>query len=171
MKKLIAILMCAAMMLSLAACTPTDTENPSAPNTGNEPVQDSYSFTYKGTKIALNAPAADIIAALGEPKTYSESTSCAFDGLDKSYGYGSFYLETYPLNGKDYIYGWYFVDDLVANAEGICIGSSLADVQTAYGSEGYNGTNAYQIKKGSGMMTIILENDKVTSVQYAIVTE
>ena len=167
MKKLIAILLTAAMLFCFAGCeTPNVTETP-----GNDPAQDSYSFLYKGTTIALNAPAEPVIAALGQADEYSEETSCAFDGLDKTYRYGSVYLQTYPLGDKDYIYGWWFVDDLVENDEGICIGSSLADVQAAYGSEGYNGSNAYQIKKGSGMLTIILENDTVTSVQYAIVTE
>ena len=168
MKKLITILLAVAMLLSIAACAPSTTENPGE---SKEPVQDSYSFTFKGTKIALHAPAADVIAALGTADEYTEETSCAFDGLDKTYRYGSVYLQTYPLGDKDYIYGWWFVDDLVENDEGICIGSTLADVQTAYGSEGYNGSNAYQIKKGSGVLTIILENDIVTSVQYAIVTE
>ena len=168
MKKLIAMLLAVAMMLCLAACQPTETEKPGEIK---GPVQDSYSFTYKGTKIALHAPAEQVIAALGEADEYTEETSCAFDGLDKTYRYGSVYLQTYPLGGKDYIYGWWFVDDLVENDEGICIGSSLADVQAAYGTEGYNGSNAFQIKKGSGMLTIILENDIVTSVQYAIVTE
>ena len=168
MKKLIAMLLAAAMLFCFAACQPAQTETPGS---NQEPAQDSYSFTYKGTKIALHAPAADVIAALGEPKTYSESTSCAFEGLDKSYGYGSFYLETYPIGDKDYVYGWYFVDDMVENDEGICIGSSKATVEAAYGAENYNGTNAFQIKKGSGMLTIILENDVVSSVQYVIVTE
>ena len=169
MKKLIAILLAAAMMLCFAACgTP---ETPDNPDTGKEPVQDSFTFTYKGTKIALHAPAAPIIAALGEPQEYSESTSCAFDGLDKSYKYGSFYLETYPIGDKDYIYGWWFVDDLVSNDEDISIGSSKADVEAVYGLENYNGSNAFSIKKGSGMLTIILENDVVSSIQYAIITD
>lgn len=168
MKKLIAMLLAVAVILCFAACQPTETENPGE---SKEPVQDSYSFTYKGTKIALHAPAEQVIAALGTADEYTEETSCAFDGLDKTYRYGSVYLQTYPLGDKDYIYGWWFVDDLVENDEGICIGSSLTDVQAAYGSEGYNGSNAYQIKKGSGMLTIILENEIVTSVQYAIVTE
>ena len=168
MKKLFAILLAVAMVLCLAACqTPENTENP-----GNgEPVQDSYTFTYKGTKIALNAPAEAVVAALGDPLEYSESTSCAFDGLDKQYKYDSFYLETYPLNGKDYIYGWWFVDDLVSNDEDIAIGSTMADVEAIYGLDSYNGSNAFQIKKGSGMLTIILENEVVTSIQYVIVTE
>lgn len=167
MKKIIAMLLAMAMLLCFAGCQSNETETPGS----KEPVQDSFTFTYKGTKIALHAPAADVVAALGEPKTYSESTSCAFEGLDKSYGYGSFYLETYPIGDKDYVYGWYFVDDMVENDEGICIGSSKADVEAAYGAENYNGTNAFEVTKGSGKLTIILENDVVSSVQYVIITE
>jgi hypothetical protein len=168
MKKIIAMLLAAAMMLCFAACdTPETPNNP----TDKAPVQDSFTFTYKGTKIALHAPADQVIAALGEPLEYSESTSCAFDGLDKSYKYGSFYLETYPIGDKDYVYGWWFVDDLVETDEGICIGSSKAAVDAAYGAENFNGTNAYTVKKGSGVLTIILEKDVVSSVQYAIITD
>ena len=112
-----------------------------------------------------------MIAALGTPDSYSEETSCAFDGLDKTYRYGSIYLQTYPIGEKDYVYSWWFVDDLVENDEGICIGSSKADVEAAYGAESYNGTNAFEVTKGSGKLTIILENDVVSSVQYVIVTE
>lgn len=169
MKKVIAILLAAAMLLCFSACQGTQAEDTKPQN--KEPVQDSYTFTYKGTKIALHAPAEPVVAALGEPQKYSESTSCAFDGLDKSYDYGSFYLETYPLGDKDYISGWWFVDDLVENEEGICIGSAKADVEKAYGADNYNGTNAYQVKKGSGMLTVILEKDVVSSIQYAIITE
>lgn len=165
MKKLFALLLAAAMLLCFAACAPT--ENPGTPDT-QEPVQDSFTFTYKGTKIALNAPAEAVVAALGEPLEYSESTSCAFDGLDKQYKYDSFYLETYPLNGKDYIYGWWFVDDLVETDEGICIGSTQAAVEAAYGAENYNGSNAFKVVKGSGSLTVILENGVVTSIQYGI---
>ena len=167
MKKIIAMLLAMAMLLCFAACQSNETEAPGS----KEPVQDSFTFTYKGTKIALHAPAADVVAALGEPKTYSESTSCAFEGLDKSYGYGSFYLETYPIGDKDYVYGWYFVDDMVENDEGICIGSSLEDVKQAYGEENFNGTNTFVIKRGSGVLTIILDMASVSSIQYSIVTE
>lgn len=168
MKKLMAIFLAVAMMLCMTACVTNTTENP---DTNKEPAQDSYSFTYKGTKISLHAPAADIIAALGEPKSYSQSTSCAFEGLDKTYEYDSIFLQTYPIGDKDYVYSWWFKDDLASNDEGICIGTSLADVKAAYGESAYNGTNAFQITKGSGMLTIILENDMVTSIQYVIVAE
>lgn len=169
MKKIITMLLAVALMLCFAACDTPDT--PENPDAGKEPVQDSFTFTYKGTKIALHAPAAPIIEALGGNPEYSESASCAFDGLDKSYGYGSFYLETYPIGDKDYVYGWWFVDDLVETDEGICIGSTKAEVDAAYGADNFNGSNAYTVKKGSGVLTIILEKDVVSSVQYAIITD
>ena len=102
---------------------------------------------------------------------YTESASCAFEGLDKSYYYGSFYLETYPQGEEDFVYGWWFADDTVTTPEGIYIGSSKADVDAAYGAENFNGTNSYDIKDGNGKLTIILENDVVTSSQYNLVVE
>lgn len=172
MKKLITILLCAALVLCIAACGgPTEPTGTQAPTGSGNPSEPSFTFTYKGTEIALHAPAEPIIAALGEPKSYSESTSCAFEGLDKSYGYGSFYLETYPKGDKDFVYGWWFVDDMVETEEGICIGTSQADVEKAYGSENFNGSNSFVIKRGSGVLTIILDKGAVSSIQYTIVSE
>lgn len=169
MKKLILLILSAAMVLCLAACGGnTDPSGTEAPGNSGEP---EFSFTYKGTEIALHAPAEPIIAALGAPSQYTESTSCAFEGLDKSYGYGSFYLETYPQGDKDFVSGWWFVDDMVETEEGICIGSSQADVEQAYGAENFNGTNTFVIKRGTGMLTVILDKQSVTSIQYSIVTE
>ena len=169
MKKLIALLLSAAMVLCFAACgNPTEPTGTEAPGNNTEP---EFSFTYKGTEITLHAAAEPIIAALGEPVSYSESTSCAFEGLDKSYGYGSFYLETYPQGDKDFVYGWWFVDDMVETAEGICIGSSQAEVEAAYGAENFNGTNAFLVKQGRGTLTIILDGGAVNSIQYTILTE
>ena len=159
MKRRIALLIVAALLLvCFAGCQDT----PAAP-TG--PVEE-YTFTYKNTEVKLNALAAPIVTALGEPFTYSETTSCAFNGLDKTYGYGSFYIQTYPKDGQDYIYRWWFVDDLVANAEGIRITSTKAEVEKAYGTAGFDGKNSYTMKQGNGKLIIILENDAVSSIQY-----
>ncbi len=175
MKKLRIFAVIACMLLSFAACgTPADTNTP-APSGGGETTgsqtgqqEKGFAFTYKGTEITMHAPAEPIIAALGEPVKYTESASCAFEGLDKSYYYGSFYLDTYPKDGKDFVYGWWFADDSVSTEEGIYIGSSQADVEKAYGKEAYNGTNAFVVKKAGGILTVILENGVVNSIQYAI---
>ena len=167
MKKIMIFAMIACMVMSLAGCagggSDTTTTAPSADG--------GFTFTYKGTEIALHAPAAPILEALGEPMKYTESASCAFEGLDKNYYFGSFYLDTYPKGEEDFVYGWWFADDSVKTDEGIYIGAAQGDVEAAYGADSYNGTNAYVVRREQGTLTIILEDGVVTSIQYAIVLE
>ena len=175
MKKLLIVALAVCLLLSLVACGgntasqgATGGNNTPVDTTPSTPTEDGFAFEYKGTKITFHAPAAPIVAALGDPVKYSESTSCAFEGLDKSYYYGSFYLETYPKGDEDFVYGWWFADDSVTTEEGIYIGATQAEVEKAYGTDGYNGTNAFVINKSAGSLTIILENGLVNSIQYAI---
>lgn len=130
--------------------------------------EDVFSLSYQGVEITLHAPAAPIVEALGEPKKYTESASCAFDGLDKTYYYGSFYLDTYPQGEEDFVYGWWFADDSLTTVEGIYIGASQADVEAAYGADTFNGNNAYIVKQSDGILTVILTDGAVSSIQYAI---
>ena len=181
MKKYIAIVLSLCLLLILSACGSTEGGNYNVGGaTGaaggqqnvitetQAVVEDSFTFTYKGVDIRMHAPAAPIIAALGEPMTYTEQASCAFQGLDKTYYYGSFYLDTYPVGDQDYVYRWWFVDDTVTTEEGIYIGAAQADVEKAYGADTFNGSNAYIITDEVGTLTIILEEGKVSSIQYAI---
>ncbi len=175
MKKLMIFALIGCMLLSFAACgasTGSDgtvgSNNAAGNTTPSVPAEDGFTFEYKGTKITFHAPAAPIVAALGEPVKYTESTSCAFEGLDKSYYYGSFYLETYPQGDEDFVYGWWFADDSVTTEEGTYIGATQAEVEKAYGTDCYNGTNAFVISKAAGTLTIILEDGLVSSIQYAI---
>ena len=165
MKKLLIFVLTACMLLSLTACGGGGAEETT--NASYAP-EDTFSFTYKGTKITLHDAAEPIVAALGEPVKYTESTSCAFEGLDKSYYYGSFYLETYPKGEKDFVYGWWFADDSVSTSEGVYIGAPQAEVEAAYGADSFNGTNAYVVKKAAGTLTVILTDGVVSSIQYAI---
>jgi len=181
MKKILIFVLAVCMLLSLAACgsdSTGDTGSTSGTNgtTGttvgntNEPtVNEAFVFTYKGTQIKLHANMAPILAALGEPKSYTEQASCAFEGLDKTYYYGGFYIDTYPIGNQDYVYDFWFADDSVATAEGIYIGATKAQVETAYGAASFNGSNAYEITEGDGMLTIILTDGVVSSIQYTVV--
>lgn len=169
MKKLLILLLALIMVASLAACGgDTNEETKGTEDTSGTPA-DGFVFEYKGTKISIHAEAAPILAALGEAKSYTEQTSCAFEGLDKTYYYGSFYLDTYPNGDKDYVYGFWFADDSVSTEEGIYIGATKAQVEKAYGADAFNSNNAYIITKGDTTLTVILEEGVVTSIQYAMV--
>lgn len=125
-----------------------------------------FTFVYKGTNIDMKAEAAPICEALGEAKSYTEETSCAFDGLDKNYTYTSFIMTTYPDGDKDRVNSVTVLDDTVSTADGICIGDSVDKVDEVYGADAFNGVNAYIMKEGDAQLTIIIDNDKVSSIQY-----
>lgn len=125
-----------------------------------------FTFVYKGTNIDMKAEAAPICAALGDAKSYTEETSCAFDGLDKNYTYTSFIMTTYPDGDKDRVNSVTVLDDTVSTADGICIGDSVDKVDEVYGADAFNGVNAYIMKEGDAQLTIIIDNDKVSSIQY-----
>ena len=183
MKKLIALILCCCMMLALAACggqTVKEVEDETtaaaeatkgaaateAPEASQPTAEDIFSFTYNNVEIPMNAPAADIIAALGEPKNYTEEPSCAFEGLDKTYFFGSFYLQTYPSGDEDFVYSLWLVDDSVETGEGLFIGMKQADAEKIMGAESFNGSNAYTLEKGASSLTVIVEDGAVSSIQF-----
>ena len=177
MKQLLSLILALTLVLTLAACgsTPAETTETTAPAaSGQAPVvseDPGFAFFAKGNEIRMHANAAPILEALGEPVSYTEEASCAFTGLDKTYFFGSFYLTTYPVGDEEYVYGLWVVDDSISTPEGIYIGSPKADVEAAYGTEGFNGSNAYVMTKGASTLTIILDGDSVSSIQYDAVVE
>lgn len=178
MKKIICLMLSLCLALSLAACggeqpQPGETTLPHSASDPTPPPEkettapkEGFSCTIGGTEITMKANAAPILAALGEPKSYTEEASCAFTGLDKTYYFGSFYLATYPQGNQDHIFSVWFTDDTVTTAEGIYIGSTQAAVEAAYGKDGYNGVNAYILNKGETKLTIILTDGVVSSIAY-----
>ena len=174
MKKLISLILVLMLAMSMAACggeTPETTApsaNDMAPVT---PAADAWGYTVQDVKIEMHAPAAPVLEALGEPVSYTEEASCAFTGLDKTYYFGGFYLQTYPLNDVDYIYSLWLVDDSSTTREGIYIGATQAEVEAAYGAEGFNGSNAYIMTSETATLTIIMADGVVSSIQYDAVVE
>lgn len=132
---------------------------------------DRFTFTYKGTPITMKAEAAPICEALGDAKSYTEETSCAFDGLDKNYTFTSFIMTTYPDGDKDRVNSLTLLDDTVSTADKISIGDSKEKVEEVYGADSFNGVNAYILTEGDAQLTVIIDGDKVSSIQYTAVFE
>lgn len=184
MKKLIALMLALAMVCTLAACggdsaQPTEaitsisaaTEAPAQETEAPAETGDVYAFSYKGTRITMNEDTAPILEALGESKNYTEEESCAFEGLHKTYYYGSFYLQTYPDGETDRVYTLWLADDSVSTEEGIYIGATQQQVEDAYGAENYNGMNAFVMTSGDSTLTVSIENGTVSSIQYTAITD
>ena len=166
MKKIICLLM--VCMLALAACGGSgDAETTQASGGTTQAAEqqstDAYVFTVKGVKVVMNAEAKPIIEALGECKSYHEEASCAFNGLDKEYNYGSFIIRTYPKDDVDYISAVDLMDDTVTTPEGLYIGATKDDVVKAYGQPS---GDFYEYVKGDCSLLFLFDGDTVTSIQY-----
>ena len=174
MKKLFALTLALMLVLTMAACggnAPAETTAPKADATTVAPDPNSWKYTVRGIDIIMHAPAALTLEQLGDPVSYTEEASCAFTGLDKTYYYGGFYLQTYPIGEDDFIYAAWLVDDSSTTPEGIYIGATQAEVEAAYGADSFNGSNAYILKGTTSTLTIILTDGVVSSIQYDAVVE
>ena len=199
MKKLFAILLALAMVFALAACggdqpagesqTPPasqstqpagqpsgETSQPAGqPSAGAEPSDpvtvDAYVFlTGKGNTVAVNQDMTGVLAVEGEPLSYFEAESCAFDGLDKTYTYAGFVISTRPEEGKDLVNSILLTDDSVTTPEGVYIGSSRDAVIAAYG-EGDEVGASLSYTKGDCTLNFIFDGDTVISIEYLPVVE
>lgn len=128
--------------------------------------QKGYLFTYKGVTIGMDEDAAAIVAALGEPQSYFEAASCAFEGLDKIYTYSGFELDTYPTDGADYVSAVIFKDDSVSTAEGVVIGDTKEKVEQTYGVPAST-TDSLSVYEKDGMeLRFIFSGTDVVSIEY-----
>lgn len=130
-----------------------------------------YVYTLNGVEVFANEKMSAIVDQLGEPTSYFESESCAFQGLDKVYTYGSVVISTYPQDGEDFVYTIELKDDTVETAEGICIGSSKDDVVAAYGIATSETDTALTYQKDDCVLAFILDSDSVTNITYTAITE
>lgn len=126
-------------------------------------------FEYKGVSMAPGDDFADIGAKLGNPDGYYEAASCAFDGKDKIYTFGSVQISVSPLNGKDIIYMITLLDDSLATPEGIYVGATKASVIEAYGAQGTDKGSSLTYNSGKTDLVFLIRDDCVTSVQYRYV--
>lgn len=140
-----------------------DTQNESGQAAGSVK---GYVFTYNDATIEMDADAAPLIEKLGEPASYFEAASCAFEGLDKMYTYNGFEIDTYPMGDKDYVSSLILKDDSVSTAEGICIGDTLEKLQAAYGSEGEEDGGMIVYVKDGMKLCFIMQGQEIISIEY-----
>lgn len=154
MKHILCLLLSVLLALSLCACVDPVTE------------KTTYAAAIEGVRIAVDDPAESVLSALGAWSSYDESPSCAFEGLDKIYGYGSFEIQTYTKDGKDYIRAIYLIDDGCRTQRGITIGDTVEAVKEAYGTPTQESESSLQYA-GDGMtLAFLIRDGRVTNIQY-----
>ncbi len=131
-----------------------------------------YTFVSGDVTVKMNVPAADILTALGEAKSTYEAPSCAFQGNDYYYDYGSFELSAYDNgDGVQMVYSVYLKDDLIETPEGLCIGADEADVASIYGEDGKLENGSYSYTDGNATLSVIIKDGKVSAIEYTAVVK
>lgn len=125
-----------------------------------------FVFKVQDLSVAIDTEAATYLNVLGEPSSYYEAPSCAFEALDKFYTYSGFEIDTYSVSEVDYVLAVALLDDSVSTAEGVCIGDAASKVKDVYGAPTTEGaTSAVYVKDGM-KLTFIFKDDVVVSIEY-----
>lgn len=133
-----------------------------------EKTEDHFSFQAGEVTVTLNAPAEAILEALGQSQAYTKAESCGLCAAVDTYCCDGFFLNVQPDGeGEDRITGFWFTDGSVKTPEGVGIGDSRDAVKTAYGS--FSG-DVYMRRKGEERMLILLDGDRVSSIQCFVDT-
>ncbi|MBQ2283105.1 MAG: hypothetical protein II250_02890 [Agathobacter sp.] len=152
----------------------TNTDAKSSQSTDDTAKKESkgYKFDLKGVTVSMNEEMAPIVEKLGEADNYFESESCAFQGMDKVYTYGSVVVTTYPENEVDYVYTIELKDDTVTTQEGLYIGATKEDVIAKYGEATTATDNALVYEKDDSKLSFIMDDGAtVSSITYTAITE
>ncbi|MDE5583922.1 MAG: hypothetical protein K2J08_09480 [Ruminococcus sp.] len=109
-------------------------ENTTEPDTTEpvtEPQQNSLQFSLDN----LLSNASGIISSLGTPDYEGVSPACTSNGKDvKTYQYKGLEIQCYVDGGSEYIFSIEITENIHSTDKGITVGSSRAEVETAYGT-------------------------------------
>ena len=125
-----------------------------------------YVYVNSGATFEIDAPAAAPLEKVGEPLSYFEASSCAFGEQDKVRTYPGFRIDTYQIDGVDYIMDVVLTDDTVLTSEGIRVGDSTDAMITAYGDP-LEQTDSYALYKKDDMKLVFLtDGGRITTIEY-----
>lgn len=182
-KKWCVWMLAAAMTLAFTACggddvkeiskdVPSGQEQGSASGeaaaSGEENTRSLSGFVFEseGVSFTTDQDMAQVLEELGDPVSYYEAASCAFQGLDKIYTYQHFEINTYPDGDRDLISSIVLKDDLISTPEGLCIGQTKAEMEAIYGTDYETKGNMCVYTKDGMHLCVLVEGDAVTSIEY-----
>lgn len=132
------------------------------------PVDPPAPQTVQFSMDNLNNNASGIVSALGDALDVQYAQGCLSNGADqKIYVYDGLTLNCYVMDGAEYIYQIEIKNSNYSTSSGITVGSSRADVESAYGA-GEESGNYVIYYNGDSELDIEYNGDTVTSIIFYI---
>ena len=125
-------------------------------------------FSAGGVKVAIGDAADGVIAQLGTPASESSSASCGgFEGLDYVYTYGGYRVSTTPAKDGQIICKVELIDDSVKTPEGLYIGMSRADAESAMSGKTSETVGDNLVYTAGGVkLQVIFRDGSVAGIVY-----
>jgi len=149
--------------------TSSDDETAQAGEDSQE--QSDFALMVGNFLIVMNSDMTYTLEALGTPMAEFEEPSCAFDGIDRIFGYPDLQIHTYPVGDSDHIHTVMLLNDLIRTTEGnIRIRhSSLQDVIDFYGDGYVHEAGMYTFTRGLTTLEFYIENGVVEGITYGFI--
>lgn len=128
----------------------------------------NYSFEAQGVELIPGDPFDP--AVLPEAESVYEVPSCAIEGTDNLYNYGTFELTAFDDGEKELIYSILLTDPNITTTEGLALGDDVQKVVSIYGDGYTQQGNAYVYTGDTELLYIIVQNEKVASIEYRMIT-
>ncbi|MDO5416049.1 MAG: hypothetical protein Q4F29_02515 [Lachnospiraceae bacterium] len=131
----------------------------------------AYTFQAGEVEISMEQDASEVISELGKAENYYEAQSCKHQGKEKVFTYEGFELCTYPASGVDYIKSIWFLGEDTQTAEGIHIGSTIDEMEEAYGDDYTVEKSRYQYTDENCVLTFYTKKGLVNGIEYKALGE
>lgn len=128
--------------------------------------KDPYSYTYEGVKLMPGDPFDP--AKLPEASSVFEVPSCAIEGTDNLYNYGTFEVTAFNDGSGEVIYSIFFIDPNITTDEGLALGDDVAKMIELYGEDYVQEGTAYTYTSENTILSIIVQNDMVNSIEFRL---
>lgn len=196
MKKWTVILLCLLMAFSLAACgnqSDADEQIITRPPE-TETVEVPVAETAVETEAAAAETAAPVAAPMGNytfvtggvelvpgsvfdpsilPQADSvyEVPSCAIEGTDNLYNYGTFELTAFDDGTNELIYSILLIDPNITTTEGLALGDPSSKAVDLYGENYIQQGSSWVYSGDAEQLILILQGDTVASIEYRMIVK
>ena len=131
---------------------------------GSDEQEPGFVFTFEG--VELTPGQAFDAAALPEANSVYQVPSCAIEGTDNVYNYGTIEVTAFDDGNGEVIYSVYIMDANTPTNEGLYIGDTLDHIVAAYGEDYTREGNQITYQKGDTLLIIILGGEYVQSIDF-----
>ena len=160
----------AVMVMAEAEAAPVETETAeTVAATEAAPVKlGNYTFDFEGVELIPGDPFDPSV--LREADSVYEVPSCAIEGTDNLYNYGSFELTAFDDGTSELIYSILLTDPNITTTEGLALGDTLQKMVEIYGDGYARQGSAYTYTGDAETLNIIVQNDRIASIEYRMLS-